>query len=150
LERPAATRAVFQAFARPLTVVVDKRTFALRPARFATPYVDGALRRASVSAPGENVQLVVSVHGDEVRAVAEGIAQQGEPRGAKSDLALMLRDGKPYIASRAYGRTLDTAKLLERIVHELSANTRLPMHFSTRTVEPRALAVAAHRVIVIN
>jgi lipoprotein-anchoring transpeptidase ErfK/SrfK len=150
LDRAAAARAVWQAFARPLSVVVDGRSFALRPTRLATPYVDGALRRASVSVPGENVRLVVSVHGAAVRDVVDRLAQNVEHRGATSDLALKLRNGKPYIAPRAFGRTLDTAKVLQRVVHALSANTRLPMHFSTKTVEPRALALAAHRVIVID
>jgi lipoprotein-anchoring transpeptidase ErfK/SrfK len=150
LPTPAAAHAVQEAFARPLTVVVDKRTFALRPTRLATPYVDGALRRAVTSAPGDNVRLVVSVHGDAVRELVDRIAQKVEHRAAQGELALTLRGGKPYVAPRAFGRKLDTATVLRHIVHELTANTRRPMRFSTTTVEPRALTVAAHRVIVID
>ena len=150
LPTPAAARAVQQAFARPLTVVIDKRTFSLRPARLATAYVDGALRRAAVSAPGGDIRLVVSVHGAAVRDVVDRLAQKVEHRAAKGELALTLRAGKPYVAPRAFGRRLDTATVLRRVVHELSANTRRPMRFSTTTVEPRALTVASHRVIVID
>ena len=151
LEKAAAARVIQQAFARPLTIVVDKRTFSLRPTRLATPYVDGALRRATTTPPGGNVRLVVSVHGAAVREVVDRIAQSVEHGAARSDLALRLRDGKPYVAPRAFGRKLDTGDLLRRIVHELTANTRLPMRFSTRTVEPRVLAgAAARRVIVID
>ena len=150
LETAAAARVVEQAFARPLTIVVDKRTFSLRPTRLATPYVDGALRRATITVPGGNVRLVVSVHGAAVREVVDRIAQKVEHGAAKGDLALRLRDGKPYVAPGAFGRKLDTADVLRRIVHELTANTRLPMRFSTRTVEPRVLAAAPPRVIVID
>jgi lipoprotein-anchoring transpeptidase ErfK/SrfK len=149
LDAAAAARVVQQAFARPLTVVVDRRTFSLRPARLATPYIDGALRRAKI-AQGGNVQLVVSVHGAAVRDVVDRIAQKVEHRAAKSDFALRLRNGKPYVAPGAFGRKLDTAEVLRRIVHELTANTRLPMRFSTHTVEPRVLTAASRRVIVID
>jgi lipoprotein-anchoring transpeptidase ErfK/SrfK len=150
LEPGAATRAVMKAFARPLTVVVDKRTFALSPPRLATPYIDGALRRAHASAPGENVRLVVSVHGSAVREVVDRIAHKVEHHAAKTDLALTLRNGKPYVAPRAFGRKLDTANIVRKIVHALTVNTRLPMRFATTTVEPRALTAASHRVIVID
>jgi lipoprotein-anchoring transpeptidase ErfK/SrfK len=150
LQTAAAARAVMKAFARPLTVVVDKRTFALQPTRLATPYIDGALRRALTSAPGENVHLVVSVHGAAVRAVVDRIAQKVDHHPAKSDQALTLRNGKPYVAPRAFGRRLETTTLVQRIVHALTVNTRLPMRFSTSTVEPRALTAASSSVIVID
>jgi lipoprotein-anchoring transpeptidase ErfK/SrfK len=150
LDRGAATRVVEQAFSKPLTVVVDGRTFTLRTQPLATPYVDGALRHAAVSVPGAQVRLVVSVHGDAVRQVVDRIAQKVEHRAAKGDLALTLRNGKPYIAPNSFGRRLDTSDLVVRIVHELAGNSRLPMHFHTKTVEPRALALASHRVIVID
>jgi lipoprotein-anchoring transpeptidase ErfK/SrfK len=150
LDVQAAARAVEKAFASPLTVVIDERTFAVRPQLLATAYVDGALRRAGASAPGERIPLVVSVHGSAVRGIVERIAQKVQHRAASGDLALTLRDGKPYVAPNAFGRKLDTGDLVRRIVHELTANTRLPMHFATKTIEPRALAVASHRVIVIN
>ena len=141
---------VQQAFARPLTVVVDNRTFVLRTQPLGTAYVDGALRHAAASAPGAQVRLVVAVHGTAVRQIVDRIAHQVEHRAAKGDLALTLRNGKPYVAPRAFGRKLDTGTVVRHIVHELSANTRRPMHFRTTPVEPRALAAASHRVIVIN
>src|SRR5581483_9118932 len=54
LDVRGATHRVDDAFAKPLTLVVDGRTFNLRPQRLATPYVDGAVRRAAAGAPGEN------------------------------------------------------------------------------------------------
>ena len=150
LQTAVATRTVMKAFARPLTLVVDKRTFALQPARLATPYVEGALRRALTSKPGDNVRLVVSVHGAAVREAVDRIARNVDHHAAKGDLALTLRNGKPYVTPRAFGRKLDTATVVRKVVHALTVNTRLPMRFSTKTVEPRALAGASSRVIVID
>jgi lipoprotein-anchoring transpeptidase ErfK/SrfK len=145
-----ATRVVQQAFARPLTVVVDQRSFSLRPQPLATAYVDDAVRRAAAGEAGAQIPLAVSAHGTAIRAVVARLARQVEHRASKSDMALRLRDGKPWVAPNAFGRDLDTTEIVRRVVHELAANTRLPMHFATTTVEPRALTVASSRVIVIN
>jgi lipoprotein-anchoring transpeptidase ErfK/SrfK len=145
-----ATRAVEQAFASPLTVRVDKRTFELRPARLATAYVQGAIRRAAVSAPGTRVPLVVAVRGAVVREIVNRVARQVEHRAATGQLALHLRDGKPYVAPNAYGRELDTANVLQHVVHELATNQRAPLHFATKTVQPRALTSLSASIIVIN
>jgi lipoprotein-anchoring transpeptidase ErfK/SrfK len=150
LGKAAAARAVEQAFARPLTIVVDRHTFALRPAALATAYVDDALRQASTSRPGTNVHLAISVHGNAVRAVLARLAGKVAHRAAAGDLALTLRNGKPYVAPRAFGRSLDTPGLLVRVVHQLGANSRLPIHATTKLVEPRALAGADAHVIVID
>ncbi len=150
LRSAAATRAVEQAFASPLTIRIDKRTFQLRPARLATAYVDGAIRRAAVSAPGTRVPLVIAVRGAAVRDVVDRVAQQVRHRAATGPLALSLRDGKPYVAPNAYGRTLDTANVLQHVVHALATNQRTPLRFATKTVQPRALASVSASVIVIN
>jgi lipoprotein-anchoring transpeptidase ErfK/SrfK len=146
----AATRTLKQSFNRPLTVVVDKRRFTLRPARLATPYLDGAIRRASAAAAGAQVMLVVSVHGTAVRQVVTRLALQVEHGAAKGELALQLRNGKPYVAPGAFGRKLDTSAVVRRVVRELAGNTRAPMRFATKTIQPRAFASASAAVIVIN
>jgi lipoprotein-anchoring transpeptidase ErfK/SrfK len=150
LDSAAASRAVKQAFASSLTVRIDKRTFELRPARLATAYVDGAIRRAGVSLPGTRVPLVIAVRGSAVREIVDRVALQVEHRAASGPLALRLRDGKPYVAPNAYGRALDTANVLRHVVHELSTNERAPLRFVTKTVQPRALASLSASVIVIN
>jgi lipoprotein-anchoring transpeptidase ErfK/SrfK len=146
----AATQVVRQAFAQPLTVVVDKRSFSLRPPRLATAYVDDAVRRAAAADAGAQISLAVSAHGAAIRDVVARLARRVEHRASTSDMALRLRDGKPWISPNAFGRELDTTDILQRVVHELTANTRRPMHFATTTVEPRALAAASDRVIVID
>jgi lipoprotein-anchoring transpeptidase ErfK/SrfK len=150
LDTAAATRAVKQAFASALTIRVDKRTFDLRPVRLATAYVDGAIRRAAVSAPGTRVPLVVAVRGTAVREIVKRVAQQVEHSASRGPLALQLRNGKPYVAPGAFGRQLDTANVLQHVVHELTTNQRAPLRFATKTVVPRALASLSSAVIVIN
>jgi lipoprotein-anchoring transpeptidase ErfK/SrfK len=122
----------------------------LRPQRLATAYVAGALRHAAATSPGGNVRLVVAVHGAAVREAVARIARQVDHYAAKGDLAVRLRDGRPYVVPGAFGRKLDAGDVVRRVVHELTANTRLPMRFSTRTIEPRALLSTARRVIVID
>jgi lipoprotein-anchoring transpeptidase ErfK/SrfK len=146
----AAARAVVRAFDRPVPVVVDARTFLLRPANLATPYVAGAVRRAASARAGTNVSLVVAVHGDAVRAVVRRIARQVDHRAATGPLALRLRDGVPYVDPSAVGRRLDTGPVVRKVVHALAANTRLPLRLATRKVQPRALASATDPVIVID
>jgi lipoprotein-anchoring transpeptidase ErfK/SrfK len=150
LNSAAATRAVEQAFASPLTVRVDKRTFELRPARLAAAYVEGAIRRAAVAAPGTRVPLVVAVRGAVVREIVSRVARKVEHRAATGALALHLRDGKPYVAPNAYGRELDTANVLQHVVHELATNQRAPLRFATKTTQPRALASLSASIVVIN
>jgi lipoprotein-anchoring transpeptidase ErfK/SrfK len=150
LDRAAATRAVEQAFFQPLTIRVDNHTFELRPSRLADAYFVGAIRRAAVSARGTRVPLVVAVRGVAVRAVVQSIAQQVEHHAATGELSLQLRDGKPYVAPNAFGRKLDTADVLRHVVHALATNARTPFRFATKTIQPRALAAASNRVIVIN
>jgi len=133
-----------------LTIRIDKRTFELRPARLATAYVDGAIRRAAVSAPGTRVPLVIAVRGAAVRDVVNRVAQQVRHRAAMGPLALRLRDGKPYVAPNAYGRALDTANVLQHVVHALATNQRTTLRFVTTAVQPRALVSVSASVIVIN
>jgi lipoprotein-anchoring transpeptidase ErfK/SrfK len=150
LAQPAATRAVARAFAQPLKVTIDKRTFTLSPPRLATPYIDGAVRRAAAAKPGSRVALVVSVHGGSVRAVVAKLAAQVDHHAAAGDLALQLRNGAPYVAPGAYGRSLDAGNVLRHVVHALTVNSRAPLHFSTKSVMPHAFAAASSHIIVIN
>jgi lipoprotein-anchoring transpeptidase ErfK/SrfK len=78
------------------------------------------------------------------------VALQVEHRAASGPRALHLRDGKPYVAPNAYGRKLDTANVLQHVVHELTTNERAPLQFATKTIEPRALASLSASIIVIN
>jgi lipoprotein-anchoring transpeptidase ErfK/SrfK len=100
--------------------------------------------------PGTRVPLVIAVRGAAVRDVVNRVAQQVQHRAATGPLALRLRDGKPYVAPNAYGRALDTANVLQHVVHALATNQRTSLRFATKTVQPRALASVSAAVIVID
>jgi lipoprotein-anchoring transpeptidase ErfK/SrfK len=144
----AAARAVQKAFANALVVTVNKTRYRLAPGSLATPYIDGAVGRAMASRPGTKVKLVVSVHGDAVRTAARKLARRVDRHAMATQLE--LRNGRPYVSPHAYGRELDQQGVVVKLVHQLTANERLPMRFTTKTVEPRFLAGARSFVIVIN
>jgi lipoprotein-anchoring transpeptidase ErfK/SrfK len=144
----AATRAVEQAFAKPLTVVVNGRQLTLRPTRLARAYVEGAIGKARTATHGTNIPLVVAVQGTAVRAAVANLARQVD-HSARQGL-IQLKNLRPYVAPGAYGRKLDQEQLVQKVVHELTANVRLPMRASTRVVQPRMLADGFAPLIVIN
>jgi lipoprotein-anchoring transpeptidase ErfK/SrfK len=143
-----AEKVVQKAFARPLPVVVDRRTLLVDPSKLAKPYVDGAVGRARAAKPGTALPLVVSVRGAAVRAWAKKVAARVDRKPAR--VGLVLREGKPYVGPRAYGRRLDQGELVQRVVRALSANTRLPVRVTTRRLQPLALPSTKTPVIVIN
>jgi lipoprotein-anchoring transpeptidase ErfK/SrfK len=143
-----AEQVVQKAFDRPLPVVIDSYRLRVDPAKLATPYVEGAVGHARASKPGTSVPLVVSVHGDAVRALARKLAARLDRSPAR--VGLVLRNGKPYVGLRAYGRKLDQGDLVQRVVHALSANTRLPVRVTTAKLMPLGLPGASAAVIVIN
>jgi lipoprotein-anchoring transpeptidase ErfK/SrfK len=143
-----AERVVQKAFDAPLLVVVNKLRLRVAPAKLAKPYVAGAVGKARHAKPGTKLPLVVSVRGAAVRAWAKRLAARVDRVPARNGLG--LRDGRPFIAPRAYGRRLDQADLVRRVVRALSSNSRRPVHATTAMLQPRALASAKSPVIVIN
>jgi lipoprotein-anchoring transpeptidase ErfK/SrfK len=144
----AAARAVQKGFANALVVTLNRTRFRLAPGKLATPYIDGAIGRAKAAASGTNVHLVVSVHGAAVRAAVAKLARRVDRRPLATQV--QLRNGRPYVSPYAFGRKLDQQAVVAKIVHQLTANERRPMHFETETVEPRYLAGARAAVIVID
>jgi lipoprotein-anchoring transpeptidase ErfK/SrfK len=143
-----AEKVVLKAFNRPLTVVIDKRTLLVDPAKLAKPYAEGAVAHARTAGPGTKLPLVVSVRGAAVRAWAKKVAARADRKPAK--IGLVLRHGVPYIGPRSYGRRLDQGELVQRVVHALAGNTRLPIRVQTKTLYPLALPSPKAAVIVIN
>src|SRR5581483_5702343 len=114
LDTPAATRAVERAFEKPLPVVVDGRTYRLRPGSVATPYVDGAVARAHAAARGENVELTVVVRGADVRAFVARLAKNAVRKGVPAKLELV--DGRPLILGNKMGHKLRQEHVVAGIV----------------------------------
>ncbi len=147
--RPAdAVSAVQTAFRRPLPVVVDRNKLLLDPTRVASAYTATAVARARIAQPGTGVQLVVAVHGPELRAWLA--AAKKRFARAPVDASLKLKLGKPFLTKDKAGRTLNTARLAERIVAALKANTRLPVRVRTKPVAPKVTVGSFAETIVIN
>jgi lipoprotein-anchoring transpeptidase ErfK/SrfK len=143
-----AITAVHDAFARPLTVVVDRSKLELDPVKFTSVYIQTAVARARVAPAGTNVDLVVAVRGAVLRRWVASV----EKRFARApvDATLKLKNGKPLVAKDRPGRLLDATRLTERIVAALRGNTRLAVRVHTKTVAPKVTADAYADVIVIN
>jgi lipoprotein-anchoring transpeptidase ErfK/SrfK len=143
-----AIAAVQSAFARPLPVVIDKRTLALDPTKVATAYPTTAVAKARIAAPGTNVPLVVSVHGAQLRAWIATL--QKRFNRTSTDARLTFRNAKPVIRREKVGRSLDAKLVMTRVLRALRANTRLPVRVHTRTVSPAVASQSFADVIVIN
>jgi len=143
-----AVAAVQAAFARPLPVVVDKRTLALDPTKVATAYPATAVAKARIAAPGTNIPLVVSVHGPQLRAWIRAVEKRFDR--TSSDATLTFKNAKPVIRRERVGRSLDTKVVLARVLKALRSNTRLPVRVHTRTVVPQVDSKSFADVIVIN
>jgi len=143
-----AVAAVQAAFAQPLPVVIDKRTFALDPTRIATAYPATAVAKARIAAPGTNVRLVVSVHGAQLRSWIRTLEKRFDRSPA--DATLIFRHAKPVIHGERLGRKLDPKTVMTRVLKALRANSRLPVRVHTRTVAAEVAAKSFADVIVIN
>jgi lipoprotein-anchoring transpeptidase ErfK/SrfK len=143
-----AEKLVEKAFAKRLTVVVGRRRLRVDPRRFAKPYVRGAVGRARSAKPGTRIPLVVAVRGAAVRAWATRLANRVDRRPANE--AIKLRDGRPWVSPRAFGKRLERGQLVQRVVRALVSNTRLPVHVTTNTLRPLPPAKDSRAVIVID
>ncbi len=148
LDSAAAAKDVRAAFARPLPVVVDGTQVKLDPTKFATAYVTTALAKAQAASPGDNIKLVVSVHGSAVRAYVARLAKRFDRKGVPARLT--LHAGAPLITDDRAGHKLHTGPVVAGIVHALGANTRLAIRFKTKGIKPALTSSQIGPVILIN
>src|SRR5262249_21168148 len=135
LDERAAATAVQRSFARPLTVVVDGAKMRLHPTKLATPYVDGAVKRAWNAPAGTDVDLLVTVRGASVRAVVARLARRFDR--TQSSARVTLDAGRPRFTRDHVGHHLDKGVLVAAVVHALATNHRAALRFHTTTLEPK-------------
>ena len=128
--------------------MVDRSKLLLDPATVASAYSATAVARARIAAPGSSVQLVVAVHGPALRAWLAAASHRFAR--APVDASLKLKNGKPFLTRDKPGRRLDTARLTQRIVAALRANTRLPVRARTKSVAAKVSVGSFAETIVIN
>jgi lipoprotein-anchoring transpeptidase ErfK/SrfK len=143
-----ATSAVGDAFRKPLTVVVDGRKIQLHPALLSKAYIAPAIAHARSAKSGTNIKLVVSVRGAAVRKAVAALGRRFDRKPRSASLAFVA--GRPRIKPQIDGTRLDQGELLQRIVHSLTVNTRLPLSAHTRATVPAVTSESYGPVILIN
>ncbi|MGH3003551.1 MAG: L,D-transpeptidase family protein [Gaiellaceae bacterium] len=143
-----AVTAVQTAFAKPLTVVVDRSRFALDPRTHASAYIRTAVARARIAEAGTNVKLVVAVRGAPVRAFVARLVKRFARTPVEAKLSFL--GARPVVAAGHDGRVLDHEGLTRRLIAALRANTRLPVRVHTHTIRAAVTATSFGAVIVIN
>ncbi len=143
-----AVAAVQGAFARPLTVVVDRNKLVLDPRAYSSAYIPTAVAKARIAEPGTNVKLVVAVRGTQLRTWVDGVLRRFARPAV--DARLVFRSDRPLITKDRVGRSLDRAGVTRRVVAALAANSRLPVRLHTVRVAPTVTAESFKDVIVIN
>jgi hypothetical protein len=133
----------------PLVLVFQNTTLEPTPVSLgATFYVQGAVDRARRAVPGEEVELVVRVRGEKVRAYVAKVAKRVDRRAV--DSRLFLRRLRPFITVGKPGRALDRVAATRDIVRALVDNERFPIELSARPVKQRVTRSSFGPVVVIR
>ena len=133
----------------PLQLVFQNTTLEPLPASLgATFYVQGAIDRARRAEPGSEVDLVVRVRGDKVRAYVAKVAKRFDRPAI--DSRLVLRRLLPFVSRGKSGRTLDRVAATREIVRALLTNERVLIRLAARPVKQRVTRANYGPVIVIR
>jgi lipoprotein-anchoring transpeptidase ErfK/SrfK len=148
LDPSTAYASVQEGFATPLRLVVDGHIFSVRPSQLgASAYARGAVTRALSAGPGDQVKLVVAVHGAAVRSYVADLARRIVRKPV--DARLSLQAGRPVIASDRPGRVLDRGAAVQAIVQALVDNVRKPVVLTVTKIEPKVKASSFRQPLVI-
>jgi lipoprotein-anchoring transpeptidase ErfK/SrfK len=133
----------------PLVLVFRRTTLEPTPASLgATFYVQGAVDRARRAAPGSEVELVVRVRGEKVRAYVAKVAKRFDRPAVDSQL--VLRGVRPFVTRGSSGRSLDRVGATREIVRSLVENERIAIRLTARPVKQRVTRSSFGPVIVIR
>jgi lipoprotein-anchoring transpeptidase ErfK/SrfK len=132
----------------PLVLTFQNTTLQPTPATLGTTfYVQGAIDRARRAAPGTEVDLVVRVRGERVRAYVAKVAKRFDRQAVDSQL--VLRRLRPFITKGKSGRALDRVAATREIVRALTANDRSPIRLAAKPVKQRVTRGSYGPVVVI-
>ncbi len=147
---PAQAREEVQAgFRRPLTVLINKRTFRVTPAQLgASAYVGDAIKIARVSRPGRSIALKVKVPRTKVEAWLRGLAVKWDR--APVDSRLLLRHSTPFVTKDVAGRKLRVVAGRKAIVVALWTHDRTPIRLTFEPLRAAVTRTSFGDVIVIH
>ncbi len=114
----------------------------------ATAYVTGAIKRALKAPPGERIELVVAVRGEEVRRFVAELASTFDRKPV--DARLVLRHKRPFITKDVPGRRLDRLTSVAHIVKALRENRRRALVLTVKRPPAEVTRQGFGAVIVIH
>jgi lipoprotein-anchoring transpeptidase ErfK/SrfK len=144
-----ARSAVETAFAQRFEIVHQRLRWLVDPERLgARPRIDAALSQALAAPPGSQVELVVTVRGQDVRDYVATLERRVN-RDAR-DARLRLVKLRPRITEGRPGLTLLRNPTVAAIVQALRASERGPVRLETTPIKPTVTAGSFGRIVVIR
>ncbi len=147
---PAEARAaVAEAFARPLILGYDGRSWQRVPTELgARADVAAAVRAALVAPAGRNVSLDVTYSRKAVRRWAAAIAASLDRRAR--DAEVVLRRARPYVTESQLGVHVRKKDAARRIAQALEVHARGPVALPVRRIEPDVTRRSVGPVVVVR
>ena len=136
-------------FARPIAILVGKRTLLVTPRRLgALAHGAKAIRRARLALPGRNVPLEVTVRPGPLDRYLHKLARRFDRAPVESKL--FLRGTKPFITKGKGGRVLNRLLLKRALLRSLKTHERAPIAATLRELQPAVSRSSFTDVIVIR
>lgn len=144
-----ARAAVQAAFGAPLSFTFKKRTWKATPAQLgATPRLEAALARASVAAPGSQIELLTKVKGKSVRKYAAYLTRVFT-RPVKNTRVRVINSRPRYTKPRA-GVVVDRKEMVRLILTALKEHDRAPIELAATLIDPTVTPDTFGPVVVIK
>jgi lipoprotein-anchoring transpeptidase ErfK/SrfK len=135
-------------FNQRLELVHGRMSWLVTPQRLgATAHIDGALSRALAAPPGSDVDLVVSVRGQDTRNFVAKLDRK--IARAPKDARLKLFRLKPRIVPDRWGLKVDRNATVAAIVRALRSHERGPLRVEVTAVKPKVTEASLRGPVVV-
>jgi len=145
----AATQAVADAFARPVTLRYETTKIQVSPSLLGVSVpVDSAIAKALTVPPDTTLTLRATVNNALVRSLVAKIASRFDHKPVSS--RLLLRDSKPFVTAPVVGRTIEQTIAVRDLTDALVHGTRSTIVLHAKLTEPKVTPSTIGPVIVIR
>jgi lipoprotein-anchoring transpeptidase ErfK/SrfK len=143
-----ARTAVQTVFDQPLLIVHGRLSWLVAPDRLgASPRLDAALSEALAAPPGAEVELGVSIRGQDVRDYVAVLDRR--IARAPRDARLKLHHLRPRIVPHRFGLRVDRNATVAAIVHALRAHERGPLGVEVTPLKPKVTEASLRGPVVV-
>ena len=143
-----AREVVESMFNQRLQIVHGRMSWLVSPQRLgATAHIDGALSRALVAPPGSDVDLVVSVRGQETRDFVAKLDRR--IARAPKDARLKLFHLKPRLVPHRWGLKVDRNATIIAIVRALRTHERGPLRVEVTPLKPKVTEASLRGPVIV-